>query len=184
MYVLHIDQKYTCNKILACLLEVHISLPINYYLMAVCFSPRHLSSIWVFWLIVILPGRRKSSLFTERAWLHCLLLEDCVHTFLLDLHQNRCSLHVLYQVHRCLLHQAPNYLYFKFMTNQEYGYAHTRGRDKVHIQICPKTELGRNLFSFQGAFYYNQLLLSIRKFDTLPTFRRACKDYLFSNSLF
>ena len=111
--------------------------------MAVCFSPRHLSSIWVFWLIVILLGRSKSSLSTERAWLHCLLLEDCVHTFLLDLHQNRCSLHVLYQVHRCLLHQAPDYLCSKFMTNQEFGYAHICGRDKVHIQICPKTEFGK-----------------------------------------
>lgn len=30
----------------------------------------------------LILGRSKSSLSAERAWLHCLLLEECVHTFL------------------------------------------------------------------------------------------------------
>ena len=70
-------------------------------------------------------------------------------------YQHRCLL-LLCQVKRCLLKISPSYLTSMFMTNEQFGYTSTRGRDKIHM-LQPRTEFGRRTFSFKGAQIYNIL---------------------------
>ena len=68
----------------------------------------------------------------------------------LTLYQHRC-LNLLWQVHKCVLHRVPEFLYSKFKTNNEFGYSSTRGRDNFHLSP-PRTAFGRNslLLNFRG----------------------------------
>ena len=50
------------------------------------------------------------------------------------------------------------------MTNEQFGYTSTRGRDKIHM-LQPKTELGSRTFSFKGAQLYTSTAHQIK---TLP----------------
>ena len=49
------------------------------------------------------------------------------------------------------------------MTNEQFGYTFTRGRDKIYM-LQPRTEFGRRTFLFKGAQLYNTLpyLLPVR----------------------
>ena len=48
------------------------------------------------------------------------------------LYHHRCLL-LLCQVKRCLLKISPSYLTSLFLTNEQFGYTCTRGRDKIYI---------------------------------------------------
>ena len=59
------------------------------------------------------------------------------------------------------------------MTNEQFGYTSTRGRDKIHM-LQPRTEFGRRTFSFKGAQLYNTLPSTARQIKTLPAFKHFC----------
>ena len=88
------------------------------------------------------------------------------------LYHHRCLL-LLCQVKRCLLKISPSYLTSLFLTNEQFGYTCTRGRDKIHISR-PRTEFGRRTFSFKGAQLYNTLPSTARQIKTLPAFKHFC----------
>ena len=91
------------------------------------------------------------------------------------LYQHRCLL-LLCQVKRCLLKISPSYLTSLFMTNEQFGYTSTRGRDKIHM-LRPRTEFGRHTFSFRGAQLYNILPSTARQIKTLPAFKHFCVSH-------
>ena len=88
------------------------------------------------------------------------------------LYHHRCLL-LLCQVKRCLLKISPSYLTSLFLTNEQFGYTCTRGRDKIHISR-PRTEFGRRTFSFKGAQLYNTLPSTARQIKILPAFKHFC----------
>ena len=152
------------------------------YLTVVCFSTRLVSSIWVSWLIMILLGKSKSSLFAERAWLHYLSLEECVHIFLLRflflfiMHcaniimlfgifiQNFCQtafreysyvglIYISTTAYMCFIKYIDvcciRSLIISVQSPWQIKSLTMYMEEKVNIQIYPKMEFGRNLFSFR-----------------------------------
>ena len=69
---------------------------------------------------------------------------------------------------------------FLVLTNEQFGYTCTRGRDKIHISR-PRTEFDRRASSFKGAQLYNTLchLLFVRLRPSLclniSVFPTACQ---------
>ena len=59
------------------------------------------------------------------------------------------------------------------MTNEQFGYTSTRGRDKIHM-LQPKTELGSRTFLFKGAQLYTSTACQIK---TLPAFTHFCVSH-------
>ena len=121
---------------------------------------------YAMWIILKKPPRTSS--------------EVCLHLLgWLNLYQHRC-ISLLWQVHKCILHLAPESLCSKFMTNDQFGYSSTRGKDNIHL-VRPKTEYGRNSFSFKGAMLYNNLPLATWQLRSCAVFQCACATYLFWN---
>ena len=88
------------------------------------------------------------------------------------LYQHR-HLLLLCQVKRCLLKISPSYLTSLFLTNEQFGYTCTRGKDKIHL-LQNRSEFGRGTFSFQRAQLYNTLPFTAHQIKTLPTFNHFC----------
>ena len=79
--------------------------------------------------------------------------------------------HMLCQVHRCVLQQAPEYLTCKFLHN---SYTSTHGSGKLKIP-SPRTNKLKMSFQYQGALHYNNLSADIRCMQSLPTCRKSLK---------
>ena len=80
------------------------------------------------------------------------------------------------KVKQCLLQISPSYLTSLFLTNEQFGYTCTQGRDKNHI-LQPRTEFGRRTFSFKGSQLYNTLPSTAHQIKTLPAFIHFCISY-------
>jgi len=74
---------------------------------------------------------------------------------------DRRELFRLSTVHRCLHHNAPQYMCSKFHTNSSLGYSCTRGRNNIHLER-PNTDFYRKSFEFRGATMWNQLPNSVK----------------------
>ena len=98
-----------------------------------------------------------------------------------SLFQRRC-IALLWQVHKCFLHLAPAYLCSKFLTNNQFGYSHTRGSENFHL-ISPKTSFGRNSLTFRGAAFYNSLPRPIRSLHNCISFLKACSEHLYKSAV-
>ena len=79
--------------------------------------------------------------------------------------------HMLCQVHRCVLQQAPEYLSCKFLRN---SYTSTHSFVKLKIP-SPHTNRLKMSFQYQGALHYNNLSANIRCMQSLSTFRQSLK---------
>lgn len=74
---------------------------------------------------------------------------------------------------------ASSFLPSKFITNHEFGYSHTCGKDNIHLW-SPKINFGRNSLTFRRAAFYNSLATTWNLPNTEScSFQHACTAYLF-----
>ena len=77
-------------------------------------------------------------------------------------------------VHRCMIKQAPEYLYQRFRSNVDLGCRMMRGHRKLHMDAV-NTEYGRKSFSFQGVKHWNNLPAELRETSSRELFKKRLK---------
>ena len=72
---------------------------------------------------------------------------------------------MMLQVHRCLHKAGPPYLNSKFVFSKSMheDQPQSRGSMRLALHHCPKTNMYRSSFEFQGASLYNHLSDCVKK---------------------
>ena len=83
---------------------------------------------------------------------------------------------MMLQVHRCLHKAGPPYLNSKFVFSRRSMHEDqpkSRGSMRLVLHRCPKTNMYRSSFEFQGASLYNHLSDCVKNTTTKNTFLSA-----------
>ena len=89
---------------------------------------------------------------------------------------------VMLQVHRCLHRTGPLYLNSKFVLRSIHeNQPKSRGSMRLALHRCPKTNMYRSSFEFQGASLYNHLPDCVKSTTTKNAFLSALKNVVISD---
>ena len=92
--------------------------------------------------------------------------------------QDRRRFRILCKVHRCLHHQAPDYLCSKFTLNL----GRTRGFGNVYLQR-PQSEFYRKSFEYDGGKMWNSLPNHLKTISSPLVFKRLLHSFILQNGV-